>query len=87
MRKERMEKEARIEKGKIKSKQIKEREEKRKIQSMITDMLIKLPENERKLCKRREEKERLLLLQDTKQELWKIILDDKENEKEKLTKH
>ena len=65
------ERERRLQVAGEKKRQTLDKLEKRKIQNKITENLRQLPENRRILIEREEEKERRLLLQEAKIELWK----------------
>ena len=88
----------RLSEGKAKKKIQVEKKEKETIQRKITENLAILPKNRQILLQREEERERRILLQETKKELWKRwrqrkgrgmrdqTRDDKENLEDKLKK-
>ena len=88
----------RLRRAEIKRNTLTEKLEKRKLQTKITETLQELPQNRRILVEREKERERKLLLQEAKLELWKKwrqkkgrgkvpkITQMKEQEKESLTR-
>ena len=65
------EKEERLERGRKKGENVRHKERCKKIQTKITETLLKIPSNRQKIIREEEERERKLLLEEAKDEIWK----------------